>query len=865
VPIIAPDPPTPADPSEPAGQAGVVSKAPAGLGQSFEVVIQDFADLIPYEIDRWAARGITMPSVGDDVLVLRDETGEPWVPVWWPAGGDEPLLAFADKPWIDVRDHGAIGNGGDPAPAATNQTAIQEAIDQSSPGDVIFFGDLFAVDGAIELKEQRHYIGTDEAPWAANSYADNQPRTGIIAAPGFADGEIVRVREKQLTGQAQVQNGGSLRHLTIDGNSRTGAGIDGVLFKGAVQNWRIEDSWVVNCSGHGILSEDNAGRRLQTLAMRRVTASDNGGDGFHFYFAADCNFVECKGNTNLGHGWWLSRCGLNRLVDCTAEWNSQRGYHVLNSWSLLATGCTTDRNNWDGFYFHADTPPEAHRFRPILLNGCLAKRDGRNDNAGGGGYAGIKIKGNGGGTGERVAPMIINGCATNVFLNDDETGVPGPQIGLSVDYVQGLFVDNSTLWGRVTALENTGNSASVRTGLSVTLVTGDPDTPTHNRPIAIKVPGPSDTFLGRIEWNESEFALERSAANVLHLDNAAFRLSGQTGKGYLQLIEQTPVPGSPPGGQGRLYLKFDGGGNLVAVLKRSDGTEVQLSPGTGSWQPVDGELTALADQASAADRLFYFSGSQVGALTDFTSQARSLLAQATAAGQRTVTGAPSAYDLVVSLLLGLGLSLLWAPRAGAAGSTIPDLTGNGRDGTLGSGATRSDALTLLGGGQAIDLNGTTNGRITSAYAAFTNATTRTILALIRREANAVAHCVWSGDGTTPPNMLLSGGSQNVVARPLGNAGTINTWTAAFPGNGVGTLVAHEFNETADTAALYINGALVSSQANTSQYAGAGNFKVGTRRDTNLDGFNGEFGIVAVKEGALTAAEHRSIAVALGLS
>lgn len=69
---------------------GFVSRAPSGTAEPFEVVVPSVSTDHSYEIRQWQSRGSTLPKVGDEVLVVEDESNLPWVVAWWPAGGDEP-------------------------------------------------------------------------------------------------------------------------------------------------------------------------------------------------------------------------------------------------------------------------------------------------------------------------------------------------------------------------------------------------------------------------------------------------------------------------------------------------------------------------------------------------------------------------------------------------------------------------------------------------------------------------------------------------------------------------------------------------------------------------------------------------------
>lgn len=72
------------EPPEPPALHGFVSRAPAALGDPFEVTVPGFSEQHFYEITRWMPRGEDLPVIGDEVLVIKDDKSEPWVVAWWP-------------------------------------------------------------------------------------------------------------------------------------------------------------------------------------------------------------------------------------------------------------------------------------------------------------------------------------------------------------------------------------------------------------------------------------------------------------------------------------------------------------------------------------------------------------------------------------------------------------------------------------------------------------------------------------------------------------------------------------------------------------------------------------------------------------
>ena len=152
---------------------------------------------------------------------------------------------------------------------------------------------------------------------------------------------------------------------------------------------------------------------------------------------------------------------------------------------------------------------------------------------------------------------------------------------------------------------------------------------------------------------------------------------------------------------------------------------------------------------------------------------------------------------------------------------------------------------------ATDLNGTQ--WIDTSYNPFTNGMARTFSGWANLDAISGNQAIFGGSTANGPVLFL-GASGNIYFGAQNSGHT--AWYAAWPGAAQWVHWALVFDEAANTAALYLNGALVSSQAQTTAYHGTpGNLQIGTFNSIGAGlAMNGKVRSFGVFPRALTALE-----------
>jgi hypothetical protein len=271
----------------------------------------------------------------------------------------------------NVKDYGAVGNG-----VADDRGAIQAAIDAAfTTRGMVYIPaspNPYLIGNALKLHKSTHIWGTHAPAWMP-TISDRTTR--LKAKAGFTDTAMIQIWDKTLTVDAEDPDGGSLRGLCLDG---AGIAIDGVYWRGSSFDWTIENVEVTACTQYGFLSEGyNPGsgyHNQQELNFWHCHAWSNGLYGFGFNdHSYDHRLVGCVAHGNgIGNegGYLLNTgCASIEFVSCRSEWNIGHGFLLLSGDKVSLHGCVTDSNSANGVYISYTAGG------PMLLSGCFANRD----------------------------------------------------------------------------------------------------------------------------------------------------------------------------------------------------------------------------------------------------------------------------------------------------------------------------------------------------------------------------------------------------------------------------------------------------------------------------------------------------------
>ena len=254
-------------------------------------------------------------------------------------------------------------------------------------------------------------------------------------------------------------------NLTIDG-SNSGANVHGIQASDYIHGVVLRDVAVKQVTGKGIYTFFENGAQPFSWTFQRVVVDNAADVGMHLINHSDCTMVDVVVIGSGGNNYTLSNMPNSRLIGCRAEWSDAHGFYITGNFGtgqgsggLVMAGCSTDRNGFNGIFI------DATGNAPLVFEGLMTRRDGRNNNAGGGGYAGVQATAS-------TAPILLGDWACFPGVDDDGTGVNSPQYGLSATNNTFIQYDNVYLHANTAGLNNGGGNTNLRGGANVTFATG---------------------------------------------------------------------------------------------------------------------------------------------------------------------------------------------------------------------------------------------------------------------------------------------------------------------------------------------------------------------------------------------------------
>lgn len=377
------------------------------------------------------------------------------------------LIANGITDWINAKTFGATGDG------VTDDTAdLQAAINATPMGGICYIpnGD-YRISAPLVVPPGVTVMMPHSNLMAVPGITDVPCRLRLL--PTFTGAAAILFLNQADGGYATIPAEHRLINIMIDGSAYTATAVDGIQAKGNIQNICMHGVTIRYMSGNGIYT-DIGGDGVFPYSWRlyRVMVDNNDGHGFAFNVMTDITMFDCQSIGNGANGFQLRNLANSQFTLCRAEWCGNHGYNFTGDWgqgagagALVMTGCSTDRNGWDGLHI------ESTGTTPIIFNGLMLRRDGRNNGAGGGGFAALTAVG-------ATTPIVVTGLTVYPGTDDQGTGTPSPEIGVNIITGTDVFVlDDAFLQPATTPLVNDGTNGRVQIGPNVVRATGPTGAP----------------------------------------------------------------------------------------------------------------------------------------------------------------------------------------------------------------------------------------------------------------------------------------------------------------------------------------------------------------------------------------------------
>lgn len=398
-----------------------------------------------------------------------------------------------------------------------DQVQIQAAVDAAfaeGGGIVQLTSGSFLTTAPITLHPLVHLVGPhgDQImnPGQFTSAASIKPQAS------FTGGAVIVLLDQTGGGYAHTSSEQRISSLTIDG-STSAAAVHGIQGGGAITSVTIRDVTIRQVTGKGIYTFFQNSSQPFSWTFEGVLVDNSVQEGFHLINHTDFTMLDCISIGAGATGYLISNAPNSRMIGCRAEWSDNNGIYLTGNFGtgqgsggMLINACSTDRNANNGILI------DALGNGPVNIVGCMTRRDGRNNNVGGGGYAGIKVL-------NATMPVVVSGWTNYVGVDDNGTGVDSPVYAASATGASSVQIDDSYMHGATSAMNDDGTNTILRVGNNVVYATGVSSAPVRTVP--------SSSSTGPDWYNVKDYGADGNGvsddtAPIQAAVNAAFNAGG---------------------------------------------------------------------------------------------------------------------------------------------------------------------------------------------------------------------------------------------------------------------------------------------------------------------------------------------------
>jgi hypothetical protein len=385
-------------------------------------------------------------------------TSRAWIEAHNAAGSTANAGSVRD--WLNVLDFGAKGDN-----VTDDTAAIQAALAACPMGGIVYLpAGAYRTSAPLTIPPAVTLMGTHTNLMAVVGLVD--PPCYIKPLASFAGTSVITFLDQAEGGYSTISAEHRILNVMIDGSDLTDPGIDGIGAKGNIQNVGLRDVTIRRVTGAGINTQFNAGFFPYSWRLHRVMIDNCGWHGFALQVMTDITLIDCQAIGNGANGFEINNAANSQMIGCRAEWNDNNGIHITGNWAtgtgsggMLLSGCSTDRNGFNGVLVDATGNP------PIQIENLHTRRDGRNNGAGGGGYAGLHCNG-------ATVPVLVGMVTCYPGVDDDGTQTNSPQYGARFTGNTYVSVASGFLHAATAGWSDGGGNAVLRRGPNIGERTG---------------------------------------------------------------------------------------------------------------------------------------------------------------------------------------------------------------------------------------------------------------------------------------------------------------------------------------------------------------------------------------------------------